>query len=79
MGFVLETWPESEVSGADEMQRAKQVVDEMVHLAHGLGGTCTGEHGVGHGKLSHMHAEHGVEALEVRCCVASRHAHSLDL
>ena len=47
------------------MQRAKDAVDEMVHIAHSLGGTCTGEHGIGYGKLKHMHAEHGKEALEV--------------
>jgi D-lactate dehydrogenase (cytochrome) len=29
-----------------------------------LGGTCTGEHGVGIGKSAYMQAEHG-EALEV--------------
>jgi D-lactate dehydrogenase (cytochrome) len=29
-----------------------------------MGGTCTGEHGVGFGKLKYLEAEHG-EALEV--------------
>jgi len=36
----------------------------MAKRALALGGTVTGEHGVGMGKLKHMAAEHG-EALSV--------------
>jgi len=45
-------------------QRAKQVNGVIVLKAIALGGTCTGEHGVGIGKAAYMRAEHG-EALDV--------------
>jgi D-lactate dehydrogenase (cytochrome) len=35
-----------------------------VERAQAMGGTCTGEHGVGSGKKKYLKAEHG-EALEV--------------
>jgi D-lactate dehydrogenase (cytochrome) len=49
-----------------EMSQAEAAVDEMVYIAHAMGGTCTGEHGVGYGKLHHLQAEFGgMAALEV--------------
>ncbi|MDX1431883.1 MAG: FAD-linked oxidase C-terminal domain-containing protein [Gammaproteobacteria bacterium] len=49
---------------ADEMARASAVNDRMVMRAIEMGGTCTGEHGVGYGKLEFLKSEHG-EALDV--------------
>ena len=49
-----------------EMARAERAVDDMVHVAHAVGGTCTGEHGIGYGKLHHLEAEYeGRAALDV--------------
>ena len=35
----------------------------MVERAQSMGGTCTGEHGIGIGKLKHMRNEHGDSAI----------------
>ena len=49
---------------AEEMARAKAVNDKMIMRTLALGGTCTGEHGIGYGKLGFLQAEHG-EAVAV--------------
>jgi D-lactate dehydrogenase (cytochrome) len=43
----------------DEIARAKQVGRRLVEQALALGGTCSGEHGVGQGKIGYLAAEHG--------------------
>lgn len=48
----------------EELAEAKRLSERMVHRALAMGGTCTGEHGVGLGKLGFVTAEHG-EAIEV--------------
>ena len=47
----------------DELKRAKAMSETMVEQALACGGTCTGEHGVGMGKMRYLEAEHGA-ALE---------------
>ncbi|MGX9357326.1 FAD-binding oxidoreductase [Roseobacteraceae bacterium S113] len=42
-----------------ELEEAKRLSDAMVNRALRLGGTATGEHGIGMGKLNFMRAEHG--------------------
>lgn len=49
---------------ADEMARAAAVNDAMVMRALAMDGTCTGEHGIGTGKIKLLEAEHG-EAIDV--------------
>lgn len=42
-----------------ELDKAKDLAARMATRAIQLGGTCTGEHGVGYGKLPFMQSEHG--------------------
>ena len=43
----------------DEFARAAEVNARMVERAIAMGGTCTGEHGVGVGKIGYVEQEHG--------------------
>ncbi|MGH6988937.1 MAG: FAD-binding oxidoreductase [Stellaceae bacterium] len=43
----------------EEMAEARRLNDRMVMRALALDGTCTGEHGVGYGKMDFLTAEHG--------------------
>ena len=47
-----------------EVERVKAFNQRLIARALAMDGTCTGEHGVGYGKLDFMQAEHG-EALSV--------------
>ena len=49
----------------DEFARAEAVNERMVRRAIEMGGTCTGEHGVGYSKLAFLEAEHGPEGLSL--------------
>lgn len=49
----------------DELRRAAELSACVVRRSLSLGGTCTGEHGVGIGKQKYLAAEHGETAVEV--------------
>ncbi len=51
-------------SDTEEVERAQALHERMVMRALEMDGTCTGEHGIGHGKLDFLIAEHG-EAVSV--------------
>jgi D-lactate dehydrogenase (cytochrome) len=54
-----------EEGNAEEMERAWALDRQIVRRALALGGTCSGEHGVGLGKREFLLEEHGAEALAV--------------
>ncbi|HEX3442655.1 MAG TPA: FAD-linked oxidase C-terminal domain-containing protein, partial [Pseudolabrys sp.] len=43
--------------------------ERLVERALAMDGTCTGEHGVGQGKLKYLMAEHGAAALGVMAAI----------
>ncbi|MFT0861892.1 FAD-binding oxidoreductase [Ancylobacter sp. G4_0304] len=47
-----------------DIARVKDFMSRMVKRALAMGGTATGEHGVGQGKRKYMEAEHGTAALD---------------
>ncbi len=49
----------------DEIERAEALLERLVERALAMDGTCTGEHGVGQGKMKYLSAEHGEPALAV--------------
>src|SRR3954471_21166440 len=51
-------------ASASELEEARRLNERMVMRALAMGGTCTGEHGVGIGKMKFLEAEHG-PALDV--------------
>lgn len=53
-----------DVDDADEVGRAEEFLHRLVERAHAMGGTCTGEHGIGQGKQKYLKSELGPEALD---------------
>jgi D-lactate dehydrogenase (cytochrome) len=54
-----------DLADANEVARAKALLERLVARALAMDGTCTGEHGVGQGKMKYLKAEHGEPALAV--------------
>jgi D-lactate dehydrogenase (cytochrome) len=48
-----------------EVKRAERFIERLTERALAMDGTCTGEHGVGQGKIKYLPAEHGEAALDV--------------
>ena len=58
------------IDPADPEERGKvqDFLDRLIDRALGFGGTCTGEHGVGQGKIALSRAEHG-PGIEVMAAI----------
>jgi D-lactate dehydrogenase (cytochrome) len=48
-----------------ELAEAQRLNERMVARALAMGGTCTGEHGVGYGKMKFLVSEHGENGVEL--------------
>ena len=48
-----------------ELAEAQRLNERMVARALAMGGTCTGEHGVGYGKMKFLAREHGENGVEL--------------
>jgi D-lactate dehydrogenase (cytochrome) len=57
-----------EPDSGTETEKAHFLSHRMVMRALKMGGTCTGEHGIGYGKLQYMESEHG-DALPVMASI----------
>jgi len=58
-----------DMADADEVKRAGILMQRVVELALSMDGTCTGEHGVGQGKMKYLLAEHSAPALAVMAAI----------
>jgi len=55
----------------EEFEQVKESVHKMVSIAQKLDGTCTGEHGVGIGKIEYLEAELGSGTLALLKAIKS--------
>ncbi len=49
----------------NELAEAKRLNERIVERAIALEGTCTGEHGIGHGKMKYLEKEFGQDGLNI--------------
>jgi D-lactate dehydrogenase (cytochrome) len=60
-----------------EKARIKQFYDRLVARALAMGGTCTGEHGIGSGKRKYMAMEHGPALATMRAIKKALDPHNI--
>jgi len=53
-----------DMNDGDEVTRVRAFLERLTERALAMDGTCTGEHGVGQGKMKYLSAEHGEPALD---------------
>ena len=57
--------PLVDMSNPREIEAAEAFASRLAHRAIAMGGTCTGEHGIGQKKIAYMEDEHGREAVDL--------------
>ncbi len=57
--------PLVDMTNAKEIDAAEAFASRLAHRAIAMGGTCTGEHGIGQKKIAYMEDEHGAPALDL--------------
>ena len=60
--------PMIDINERREIELVERFLERLVERALRMEGTCTGEHGVGHGKMKYLAAEHGA-GLEVMTAI----------
>ena len=60
-----------------ELDEANRLNQALVHRALAMGGTCSGEHGIGIGKLKYMHSQHGPAVATMRAIKKTLDPHGL--
>lgn len=53
----------------EELATVQRLSQRMVERAIAMDGTCTGEHGIGYGKMKYLPLEHGPEAVAVMAAI----------
>ena len=53
-----------DMDDTEEVRTVEGMIERLTERALAMEGTCTGEHGVGQGKMKYLEAEHGTAALE---------------
>ena len=58
-----------DMDNPEEQAAAERFNKRMVERAISMGGTCTGEHGIGYGKIEYLAKEHGEGAVAVMAAI----------
>jgi D-lactate dehydrogenase (cytochrome) len=60
-----------DLNNPSEVARWEDFMHRLVERAHAMGGTCTGEHGIGQGKQKYLEGELGPEAIDAMRAIKS--------
>jgi D-lactate dehydrogenase (cytochrome) len=60
------TMPMVDMTNPKEIAAAEILIDKMAKRAIAMDGTCSGEHGIGQGKMKFLKAEHGPALATMR-------------